>query len=96
MPLKDASREVRLQWFARQVLDATFQGYDADGGDIQDWAKAAGLIDAFTVTAADLSDESSTLHDVTNAECLGEGDTYYKFSADLKAENVRWSELAKS
>lgn len=94
MALKDASREVRLQWFARQVLDASFEGLDVGGDDVQRWAKAAGLLDEFTVTAADLHEDSKALHDISNAEYLSEGDTYYRFSPDLEAENVRWSELS--
>ena len=94
MSLKDASREVRLQWFARQVIDATFNALDVCGADIQHWAHRAGLIDDHTVTEADLAEGSTTLEDVSNAECLEVGDTWFSFSDDLKTENVRWSELS--
>ena len=93
MALRDASREVRLQWFARQVLDASFEGLDVDGASIQEWAKQAGLVDEHVVTAADLADDSA-LRGIANFECLSEGDTYYSFSDDLKAENARWAEMA--
>ncbi len=93
MALKDASREVRLQWFARQVIDAAFEGLDVDGSDIQTWAKRAGLVDEHVVSAADLAPGSTALESVSNAECLSEGDTWFSFSDDLKAENVRWREL---
>jgi len=96
MTLKEASREVRLQWFARQVLDETFNGLNVDGDDIQQWAKAAGLVDEHVVTAADLAEGSETLRDVSNAECLSEGDTWFSFSDDLKSENVRWHELERA
>jgi len=93
MALKNASREVRLQWFARQVIDATFDGLDVGGDEIQAWARKAGLVDEHVVTAADLAEGSETLCNVSNAECLSEGDTWFAFSDDLKAENVRWDEL---
>ena len=93
MSLKDASREVRLQWFAREVIDATFNGLDVCGADVQAWAKSARLVDEHTVTADDLKEGSTALDDVSNAECLSEGDTWFSFSTDLKAENIRWSEM---
>ena len=92
MPLRDASRETRLQWFARQVIDATWMG-TPDGTDIQEWALAAGLITQHRVTQDDVDGNTDALSCIENAEHLSVGDDYYKFSADLEAENVRWSEL---
>ena len=93
MALKDASREVRLQCFARRVLDEALDGLDVCGGDIQEWARAAGLLDEHIVTEADLAPDSETLHGVRDAEFLSIGDSWFSFSGDLKDENVRWSEL---
>ncbi len=93
MALKNASREVRLQWFARQVIDATWTG-SPDGGEIQDWALAAGLITEHEVTQADVDGHTGALDTIENAEHLDVGDSYYKFSTDLEAESVRWSELS--
>lgn len=99
MALKDASREVRLQWFARAVIDATWQGLRVDSDDIQAWAKSAGLIDENIVTdehLAALSKGEGPLVDVENSEHLQPMDSWMSFSHDLQAENVRWHELAST
>lgn len=99
MVLKDASREVRLQWFARAVIEATFEGLDVEGDAIQQWAKMAGLVDERTATAADIAARDKgggPLAEMENSECMSEGDTWFVFSRDLKDENVRWHELAST
>ena len=54
-------------------------------------------MDEHTATAADIEARdkgAGPLADMENAECMSVGDTWITFSADLKAESVRWSELA--
>lgn len=95
MALKDASRETRLQWFARAVIDASWSG-DVDATDVQTWAKAAGLVNEHTATAADIEAMDrgdGPLVNMENAECMTAGDTWMTFSADLEARNVNWREL---
>ena len=97
MALKDASREVRLQWFARAVIEASFEGLDIECEYIQTLAKQAGLVDEHAASAADIAARdagSGPLADMENAECMSVGDTWLTFSGDLKSESVRWSELA--
>ena len=84
MSLKTASRETRLQWFARAVMDAAWMGGDVCGGDIQEWALQAGLIVPDTVT-------EENRHEIYNGEYFDIGDTFYRFSPDL--EDVAWDEI---
>ena len=84
MSLKTASRETRLQWFARAVVEATWMGSDVCGGDIQEWAVQAGLIVPDTVT-------EENRHEISNGEYFDIGDTFYRFSPDL--EDVDWNEI---
>lgn len=96
MSLKDARRETRLQWFARQVIDASWSG-DVDALDVQAWAKAAGLVNEHTATAADIEAMDrgeGPLANMENGECMTAGDTWHTFSSDLDAQNVNWRELA--
>lgn len=74
--LKRCTREQRLAWFARQIITAAWHG-DVDAMDVQEWAVAAGLIYAETVT------ENTDMMNVENAECLEIGDTLYRESRDL-------------
>src|SRR5690606_8149153 len=83
MSLKTASRETRLQWFARTVVDATWMGSDVCGGDIQEWALQAGLIVPDTVT-------EENHHEIANGEYFDIGDTFYRFYPDLE---VNWNEI---
>lgn len=83
MALKDASREVRLQWFARQILDDARHG-DVDGGDVQSYAEQAGLIVSQIATEEDIEK-----YDLDGTE---PGDSFYRFSPDL--EDVDWKQMA--
>ena len=87
MSLKNADRQTRLQWFARQVIDAMWNSFgDVDGGDIQDWAAQAGLLVEDTVTKEN--------HDtIIEGECLDVGDTFYRFSPDLI--EVDWGQIGQ-
>lgn len=75
--LKNASREQRLAWFALQVIRESWDATDVCGGDIQEWAAAAGLVYTETV------DVNTDMMGVSNSECLEIGDTFYREARDL-------------
>lgn len=83
MTLKHASREVRLQWFARHVIDAVWQG-QLDDDDVIRRALEADL----------LVEQEATEDDVEKYDLdIEPGGTFCKFSSDLDAENVDWKQL---
>ena len=92
MALKDASREARLQWFARQIIDAAWHG-DVDAADVQFWGVSAGLIAERKVTAENRQWVDENVIDFSE---LAEGDTFFEFSPDLEvSESVTNSGDAK-
>ncbi|HAF39549.1 MAG TPA: hypothetical protein DCG72_11240 [Gammaproteobacteria bacterium] len=82
MSLDTADQTTRLQWFARQIVDCSWNGYDADGGLIQSLALKARLIHPVVAKAGE---EDEWPQDVE------EGDTYYMFTKDLA--EVDWDQL---
>ncbi len=70
------AREAALVCFSRRCLEGAWEGYDIDGGDIQDWATEFGLL---VKTQYDPEKHGPNEFD------LESGDDWYVFSDWMKA-----------
>ena len=87
MTVKLASREVRLKWFARQVIFAACKGDAVDSSELVGWALAAGLVEEHHMVSEVRPQGSAPLGAPGVA-----GRQTLSLSSDLQI--VHWAELA--